>query len=122
MSFPAEFQDVTVCVAKLIVGINEAKEDDGRVSFGESAMIAAAITPDVVKAIKGVGQIPKELMVLSKEDLDAVYFDFLTRLDWTPSDDARDKFSIAYDIGSALVIGAIKYRNTVKPPKAQIIP
>ncbi len=120
--FPKELQDVTVLAAKLVEGINEAKADDGKISGGEAVSLALSLGDDVVHAVKGMGEIMKEVRLLDKAKLDLVYFDFLTRMNWQPSDNTRDLWSIYYDVASAIIIGVIKRQNTLNPPKAEIVP
>lgn len=119
--FPIETQDLVVLVAKVIESVSEAKEDDGKVSMPESAMMVATLTPDIVRAVKGISLVPRELSTLGYTELDALYFDFLTRIKWAPSDVNKAYFEIAYDVASAIIVGGIRWKNTKYPPKAEIV-
>ena len=118
----SELSEVIGAISLILNGVDEAKADDGRVSLNESLMIFASALPALVRGFSGIRGIPAELVAMDQETMDELYFGFLKDLQWNPDDDTRDKFSIAYDVASAIIIGGLKWRNTVTPPKPQIIP
>jgi hypothetical protein len=117
-----ELSEVVNAVALILHGVNEAKADDGRISVPEALSLFASAVPSVARAVSGVRGIPEELTSMTQDDMDSMYFGFLKTLQWNPTDDTRDRFAVCYELASALVIGGLKWRNTVKPPVAEIIP
>ena len=118
----SELSEVVNAIALILHGVDEAKADDGRISVTEALGMFAAAIPAVARAVSGVRGIPDELLAMTQEDLDAMYFGFLKTLQWNPDDNTRDKFAVVYEVTSALIIGGLKWRNTVKPPTVEVIP
>lgn len=118
MSTIKEFAEVVRLVALALHGVNAAKVDDGKVSMGETAVLLAELTPAAVKAVKGAGDIPKELSTLDKDELEWLYNEFLTILEWNPTDNTRDLFAIAFNTAATIISDIVRWRNTVRPPKA----
>ena len=117
-----EFAEVVKLIAVGLHGFTEAKKDDGKVSFGEAASLAAELVPALIKAVKGAGEIPRELSTLDKDELHYLYEGFLTVLEWQPTDNTRDLFAIAANTAFTIISDVVRWRNTVNPPKAEIIP
>jgi hypothetical protein len=122
MSNTSELSEVVNAVALILHGVNEAKADDGRVSVPEALSLFAAAIPSVARAVSGVRGIPDELTSMTQADMDSMYFGFLKTLQWNPTDDTRDRFAVCYEVASSLILGGIKWRNTTKPPVAEVIP
>ena len=118
----SELSEVVNAIALILHGVDEAKADDGRISVTEALGMFAAAIPAVARAFSGVRGIPDELVAMTQEDMDDIYFGFLKTLQWNPDDNTRDKFAVVYEVTSALILGGLKWRNTIKPPVAEVIP
>lgn len=122
MSNTSELSEVVNAVALILHGVNEARADDGRISVTEALSLFASAIPAVARAVSGVRGIPDELVAMTQGDMDSMYFGFLKTLQWSPDDNTRDRFAVCYEVASSLVLGGLKWRNTVKPPRAEVIP
>lgn len=111
-----ETDDILNFVADLFDSIDEAKEDDGRISGWEIGGMTSLI-PSLISAVKGVDEIKEEWVAMDQAKLDAMRDRFLTRRNWHPTDDARDRFAVVFEIASALILGGIHWVNTSRPPK-----
>ncbi len=116
-----ELTDIFVFVGKSLAMTREAKADDGRVSTPETLGIASRLLPSAVAAIAGFAAIKQEFLTITDGQLKEVYYAFCSAMEWQPDDTTRDKFDIITDVVAAVVEGASKWRNTVKPPKAAIV-
>ena len=115
---PIETQDVVVLLAKAFTAVREAKEDDGKIGTMEAVGLGASITPDIIRAVKGFSAIPHELRFLGENELDALYNDFLVRIQWQPDEKTRGIFEICYRVARSIIIGAVDLNNHLNPPKA----
>lgn len=116
-----EFAEVVKLVALALHGVGEAKKDDGKVSVAETLGLLAELTPSAIKAVKGAGDIPRELSTLDKDELQYLYEGFLSTLGWEPTDNTRDLFAIAANTAFTIISDVVRWRNTVNPPKAEIL-
>jgi len=107
-------------VADVFDTIDKAKSDDGTVSKWEMVAMSALI-PAFLKAIAGLGELKDEWRAMDQPKLDAMRDRFLTRRNWQPTDDARDRFAVIYEVVTANILGAIKWQNTKNPAKAVIV-
>ena len=116
--YPIETQDIVVLIAKTVTSIREAKEDDGKISMPESIGIGASITPAVLRAVKGFGEIPREFRNLGENEIDMLYNDFLVRIGWNPDEHTRELYTVCYRMARALIVGASELNNILNIPKA----
>ena len=104
-------------IADVFDALDGAREDDGKVSAMEAvAMIRLA--PALMKAVGGVSELKAEWVAMSREKLNAMRDEFLTRRNWQPTDDARDRADVIFQVASSIIMGLIQWKNTVRPPKA----
>ncbi len=120
MNSVKEIGDVINAIALTLVGVQEVRED-GDVDLLEVGILGASVLPSFIRAVKGFKQIPRELKTLDKDEVDYLIYGFLTTMKWDPSDDARDKFAIIYDMAANLITNTVRWLNTVNPPKAEIV-
>lgn len=112
-----ETDDILDFIADLLGALDEAKADDGRISGWEVAGMTSLI-PSLIGAVKGADKLKGEWVAMDQAKLDALRDRFLTRRNWQPTDDARDRFAVVFEIVSALILGGIKWQNTQNPPKS----
>jgi len=109
--------EILDAIADVFDALDSAREDDGKVSLPE-ALGMVRLTPTLIKAVGGLGELKAEWVAMSREKLNAMREDFLTRRNWQPTDDARDRADVIFQMASSIVLGLIQWSNTVKPPKA----
>jgi len=114
-----ETEDILDFLAELFNAFDEAKSDDGKISTWEIGGMASLI-PSMIKVVMGADKLKGEWVAMDQDKLDAMRDRFLTRRNWQPTDDARDRFAVVFKIASSLVLGGIIWHNTTHPPKAVI--
>lgn len=104
-------------IADVFDALDGAREDDGKVSSME-AIAMVRLAPALMKAVGGVSELKAEWTAMSREKLNAMRDEFLTRRNWQPTDDARDRADVIFQVASSIIMGLIQWKNTVRPPKA----
>ena len=108
-------------VADMLEAFDEAKADDGKISKWEIAG-AVKLFPSLVKAASGLDQLDEEWRAMDQAKMDAMRDRFLGRRDWQPDTDTLCKFAVIFEVTSALILGGIKWLNTVSPPTVEVVP
>ena len=106
-------------IADVFDALDGAREDDNKVSTME-AVAMVRLAPALMKAVGGVSELKAEWTAMSREKLSAMRDEFLTRRNWQPTDDARDRADVIFQVASSIIMGLIQWRNTTNPPKAKI--
>jgi len=104
-------------IADTFDALDAAREDDGKISMAETLGMVK-LAPALIKAVAGIGELKAEWVAMSREKLNAMRDEFLTRRNWQPTDDARDRADVIFQVASAIILGLVQWSNTVKPPKA----
>ena len=112
-------KELLVAVAEVILGVDSAKGDDGRISIPEVVGMLTACLPAIITAIRGAGEIPAEARDFTAEELDDLYFTFLTAMRWDPTDNNRDLAAAYFQLIRDTYTNILRILNTHRPPAAE---
>ena len=119
MKSNTQTKELLIAIAGFSRSYMEANAD-GKVSLVEWSRIVMSNAADIVVGAMGAGEILAEAFDFTAPELDDLYFSFLTRLDWQPTDDTRDRFFVFFKIVRDTLINLVLLHNTLNPPKAVI--
>ncbi len=105
--------------AAILIREGDAARVDGRISIPEAVGIITASVPAIITAIRGAGEIPDEARDFTAEELDDLYYAFLTEMQWEPTDDNRDLASAYFQLIRDTYTNILRIYNTKRPPRAE---
>ena len=113
-----ELADVLHFAKDLVVAVENAKSDDGKISLPESLMAAVALTPEIFSAISGVAKIPAEIgNTLKPEVIEIIADEIWPAVSGQPSM-IRDRVNAVVGL---LQNAANVYQTFTQPPKAHVV-
>jgi hypothetical protein len=107
-------------VAKLIRDVDHSRGDDGKVSLPELIGLITTSLASLITAIMGAGEIPSEARDFTEEELDDLYYLFLTEMGWNPTDDNRDLARAYFLLIRDTYTNILLIMNTKHPMRAEL--
>ncbi len=120
MKSTKETSELLGAVARVIRRADAARSDDGKISFAEIVGIISAAVPNLISAVMGAGEIPAEARDFTDEELDELYYLFLTEMGWEPTDNNRDLARAYFVLIRDTYTNVLLIMNTHRPPVAEI--
>ncbi len=118
MTGTKETKELLLAVARLIKDVDAARDDGNGISIMETVGIVTSNVPSIVTAVRGAGLIPGEARDFTTEELEDLYFSFLTEMGWDPTDDNRDLARAYFILIRDTYTNVLLILNTKRPPKA----
>jgi hypothetical protein len=110
-------------LAKLWLTFAEAKaKGNGTISFWGWLKLVWANKKTLTAGFRGVGELKAELFDLTGEEMDELRDETLRALRWQPTDAALCNFAIIFKAVRDNVETLLLLKNTVRPPRAEIVP
>lgn len=113
-------KELLISVAEVILAVDKAKRDGSGISIMETIGIVTSCLPGIITAIRGAGEIPAEARDFTPEELDDLYFTFLTAMEWNPTDDNRDLAAAYFQLIRDAYANILRILNTKRPPAAEL--
>ncbi len=120
MKSTKETGELLVLVASIIKDADHAKSNNGKISLPELAGIFTAAIPKLIAAVMGAGDIPAEARDFTDEELDDLYYLFLTEMGWTPTDNNRDLARAYFILIRDTYTNILLIMNTHRPLRAEL--
>lgn len=120
MKSTKETGELLALVASVIKDADHARADNGKVSMPELVGIFTAAIPKLITAVMGAGDIPAEARDFTEEELDELYYLFLTEMGWTPTDNNRDLARAYFILIRDTYTNVLLIMNTYRPRRAEL--
>ncbi len=121
MKSTKETKELILSVARLLKDVDNAREDDRKISIAEAVGILTTNIPSVLAAVRGAGEIPAEARDFTQEELDDLYYSFLTEMEWEPTEHNKNLAAAYFLLIRDAYTNALRILNTHRPPRAEVV-
>lgn len=121
MQDTTETKELLITVARIIKDVDNARADGKGISLMEAVGIITTNVPSIVTAVRGAGLIPAEARDFTPEELDDLYYSFLTEMEWNPTDNNRDLARAYCILIRDTYTNVLRILNTYRPPQAELV-
>ena len=120
MKTTKETKELLSAVAGLLKDVDNAREDDRKISIAEGVGILTTNIPAIITAVRGAGEIPAEARDFTPEELDDLYYSFLTDMGWDPTDNNRDLAAAYFALIRDAYTNVLRILHTHRPIRAEL--